>query len=198
MSRSSARNKCRVAGGWPRLAAVGICAALVYGRAAAFDLHSADATYTDGVFRVSFEAVLDAPLESIEAVLADYTLYRRLDPRIESAKSLGRQPDGTQLVRTRISACAAVFCRTVDRVERFEQQPGLLVATVVPERSDMRHGIASTRFRSLPSGTLVIYHAEFEPDFWVPGFIGRRYVVGALREAILKMFTNVEREARAR
>jgi hypothetical protein len=163
----------------------------------AFNLHSVDATYTDGVFRVSFEAVLDAPRQSIEAVLSDYTLYRRLDPRIKSAQSLGRQPDGTQLVRTRIDACAALFCRSVDRVERFAQQPGLLVATVVPERSDMRHGVASTRLKSLGSATVVIYHADFEPGFWVPGFIGRRYAVRALREATLKMFTNVEREARA-
>jgi hypothetical protein len=180
-----------------RLATVGICAVLISGRAAAFNLHSVDATYREGVFRVSFEAVLDAPRESIEAVLADYTLYKRLDPRIERAQSLGRQPDGTQLVRTRIDACAAVFCRTVERVERVAHQPGLMVATVVPERSDMRHGVASTRFQSLGSRTLVTYHAEFEPDFWVPGFIGHRYAVRELRVAILKMFTNVEREARA-
>ena len=167
------------------------------GPVAAFDLHSVDATFTDGVFRVSLEAVLDAPLDAVEAVLVDFTRYQRLDPRIKRAQSLGRQPDGTQLVRTRIDACAAVFCRTVERVERFEHQPGLMVATVVPERSDMRHGVATTRIQALGSGTLVIYHAEFEPDFWVPGFIGHRYAVRELRAAILKMFTNVEREARA-
>lgn len=146
---------------------------------------------------MSFEAVLDAPVESVEAVLSDYTRYRRLDPRIKRVQSLGRQADGTQLVRTRIDACAAVFCRTVERVERVEHRTGLLLATVVPGRSDMRHGVATTRFQSLGSATLVVYRAEFEPDFWVPGFIGHRYAVRALREAILQMFTNVERESRA-
>lgn len=147
------------------------------------------------MFRVSLEAVLDAPLAAVESVLADYTRYRLLDPRIKRAQLLRVEPDGTQLVRTRIEACAALFCRTVNRVERFNHEPGLLLATVVPERSDMRHGVAITRLLPQDSGTLVVYHAEFEPDFWVPGFIGSRYAVRALRDSIQQMFANVEREA---
>jgi hypothetical protein len=175
-----------------------ICASLVGGRAVALELHSADATYADGVFRVSFEGVLDAPVQSIEAVLFDYARYRQLDPRIKSAQSLGPQADGSQLVRTLIDACAGPFCRTVKRVERLQHEPGLLLATVVPESSDMRHGVASTRFQAMGERTLVIYHAEFEPDFWVPGPVGHYFAVRALRTSIVQMFANVEEAARAR
>jgi hypothetical protein len=164
----------------------------------ALDLHSADATYADGVFQVSFEGVLDAPAPSIEAVLFDYARYRQLDPRIKSAESLGPQPDGSQLVRTLINACAGPFCRTVKRVERVQHEPGLLLATVVPELSDMSRGVASTRFQAMGERTLVIYHAEFEPDFWVPGLVGHYFGVRALRASIVQMFGNVEHAARAR
>ena len=45
-------------------------------------------------------------------------------------------------------------------------------------------------------GTRVSYQAEFEPDFWVPGFIGRQFAGHSLRESTLELFTNVERHAR--
>lgn len=171
---------------------------LVAGRAGAMDVRAVDATYVDDVFRVRLEAVLAAPLADVEAVLADYTRYRRLDTRVLQSQSLGRQADGTQLVRTSIDACAGIFCRRVERVEQVQHSPGLLVATVVPERSDMRHGVTTTRLQSSGARTLVVYSAEFEPDFWVPAIIGHRYGTLALRESTLQMFANVEREARAR
>ncbi len=44
--------------------------------------------------------------------------------------------------------------------------------------------------------TRVQYSAEFEPDFWVPPFIGRRYALKVLRDATLRLFANVEDRAR--
>jgi len=44
--------------------------------------------------------------------------------------------------------------------------------------------------------TRVQYTAEFEPDFWVPPFIGRRYALKVLRDATLRLFANVEDRAR--
>jgi hypothetical protein len=198
MRRSSAPEAPRLAGGLRGLAALGLCLALVAGRCAALQLRGADATYADGVFRVTLEAVLDASPSGIESVLTDFRRYRSLDPRIESARLIAREADGSVLVRTRIHACAGIFCRHVDRVERVERRPGQLVATVVPGDSDMRRGVARTVWRPQGKGTLVVYEAEFEPDFWVPKFVGQGLATRALRESTLQMFRNVEREAHAR
>jgi hypothetical protein len=86
----------------------------------------------------------------------------------------------------------------VERVERVTRTPDSQVAEVIPERSDIRRGIARTRWQQQGAGTLVHYEAEFEPDFWVPGIVAQRLGVRELRESTLRMFESVEREANDR
>lgn len=164
----------------------------------AFEVRTNQATYADGVFRVVFEGVLQAKPADIEAVLLDYANYQKIDPRIRRAELVERESSTALRVRTRIDACAGFFCKTVDRVERFEHGPGELVATVIPELSDMRRGLARTTWSDGPDGTHVKYVAEFQPKFWVPGVVGHTLAVRALRESTQALFHNVEREANAR
>jgi hypothetical protein len=134
----------------------------------------------------------------VAAVLGDFANYGKLDARVRGVKLLQAQPEDAVLLRTLIHACAGVFCRTVERVERVQMNPDSLVAEVVPERSDIRRGIARTRWEPQGAGTLLRYEAEFKPDFWVPGLIAERLGVRELRESTLRMFESVEREANAR
>jgi hypothetical protein len=180
------------------LAALGLCLLSCAAPANAFEVRSNQATYADGVFRVVFDAVLRAPPDVIRDVLLDYPHYQRIDPRIRRAELVARESATSTRVRTIIVACAGFFCRTVERVERFEYQPNLLVATVIPALSDMRRGVARTRWSAEPDGTHVHYEAEFQPDFWVPSFIGHGIALRALRESTAQLFRNVEHEANAR
>jgi hypothetical protein len=150
----------------------------------------------DGVYRVVFEAVLDAPVDAVAAVLTDYAGYRALDPRIRSSEVLGRARSGATLIRTRVHVCAAFFCRDVERVERVTSGDGSLVAEVVAGRSDFQRGLTQTRWRAARGRTSISYTAEFEPDFWVPVIVGHSYAVNELRESTLKLFENVEDRAR--
>jgi hypothetical protein len=175
-----------------------LCAGLISPAAYALEVLRADAAYDKGVFRIHFEALLAAPVTGVAAVLGDYARFDKLDSRIRRVELLGSQPDGVVLMRTRIHACAGIFCRTVERVERVTRTPDSLVAEVIPEHSDIRRGVARTSWRQEPAGTVVRYEAEFEPDFWVPGFIAQRSGVKELRESTLRMFKSVEREANDR
>jgi hypothetical protein len=82
------------------------------------------------------------------------------------------------------------------RVERIAEAPDSLLATVIPGRSEVRRGVTRTSWQAQGGGTLVNYHAEFEPDFWVPAVIGRRFAGHTLRESTLELFRNVEERAR--
>jgi len=152
--------------------------------------------FHDGVYRVSFQAVLAAPPSKVAAVLQDYSAYPSLDVRVRSSERLMSEPGGAILVRTRIYACEGLFCRSVTRVERVEVGPDSLVATVIPALSQLRQGLARTTWQALDAGTRVSYEAQFEPDFWVPEFIGRLFAGDSLRRSTLELFSNVERHAR--
>jgi len=155
-----------------------------------------DATVAGGVYRVTFDALIDAPIDRVARVLQDYAGYAALDPRIRSSKVIGVAPDGASLLKTRIRACAAFFCRDVQRVERVTFDDGVLVAEALPERSDMRSSLARTELHAEGDRTRVRYEAEFTPDFWVPAVVSRGYAGRMLRESVLQLFQNVEERAR--
>lgn len=169
--------------------------------AAALPAHSLEVgvietSFEDGSYRVALQAVLDAPVDAVAAVLTDFAGYRDLDPRIRESEVLDSTGAGEVLLRTRLEICAGYFCRTIDRVERVTRGRASLTAEVVPGRSDLRRGLTLTRWRSAQARTRVVYSAEFEPDFWVPAFIGRGYSLNVLRESTLELFANVESRAR--
>ena len=166
--------------------------------ARALVVESLEASLNDGVYRVALVARVEAPVEDVAAVLTDYAAYRSLDPRIRSSSVLPSEDPTVELVQTVVRACAGLFCRNVERVERVERREGELLATVVPERSELRSGLTRTTWQADHDATSVTYQAEFVPDFWVPSVIGRRYAVRALRTSTLELFGNVEKRARER
>jgi hypothetical protein len=157
-----------------------------------------DATVAGGVYRVTFDAVIDAPIDRVAGVLVDFVGYAALDPRIRSSEVVGSATDGAPLLKTRIRACAAFFCRDIRRVERITVGDGVLVATAIPAQSDVRSSVARTEWRAEGSRTRIRYEAEFVPDFWVPALVSRRYAAPMLRESVLQLFGNVEERARER
>jgi hypothetical protein len=164
----------------------------------ALSVQSLEANLRDGVYRIVLVARVDAPVEGVAAVLTDYAAYRKLDPQILASTVLPPDDQGGELVRTVVRACAGLFCRKVERVERVERREGELIATVVPERGELKSGLTRTTWQAADDATSVTYEAEFVPDFWVPSLIGRRYAVRALKKSTLELFGNVEKRARER
>ena len=163
----------------------------------ALDVQRADTRYHDGRYELELEATVHAPADEVERVLRNYADYPTLDARVLEAKVLERTSANELLLYSRLRACFAFICRGVERVERVEERHHELVAESLPERSDVRFGLTHTQISTLgPSTTRVVYRTQIEPKFWVPRFIGRRAMLGTLRDATIELFTQVERSAR--
>jgi hypothetical protein len=178
------------------LIALLLASALFSSPARALSPVTLDVTVAGGVYRVTFDAVIDAPVERVASVLMDFVGYASLDPRIRSSEVVGAATDGAPLLKTRIRACAAFFCRDIRRVERVTVDDGVLVATALPGQSDVRSSVARTEWRAEGARTRIRYEAEFVPDFWVPTLVSRRYAGRMLRESVLELFEKVEERAR--
>jgi hypothetical protein len=164
----------------------------------ALTVEQLESRFDAGRYFITLEAVLDAAPSAVGVVLKDYEAYPALDSSIRSSDRIGVEPDGSVLLRTRIQACEGIFCRRVTRVERIAEGPDSLLATVIPGRGELLSGVTRTRWQAQGSGTRVNYQAEFEPDFWVPALIGRRFAGHMLRESTLELFRNIEERARGR
>jgi hypothetical protein len=164
--------------------------------ACAFEIEHAEAHYRDHEYRVELSIVLDASPERIESILRDYASYPALDNSILEAKVLSRPSLDAVILFTKLRGCSGLFCRTVNRVERVEQEPLGLTATVIPEQSDVISGRTHTVLQTLNGRTRVHYQTSVVPKFWVPGLIGRPLMLRTLREASLDLFRHVEARAK--
>ena len=163
----------------------------------AMDIQGTDAHYENGVYQLEMHVTIDARIDAVQAVLRNYRDYPQLDSRILEARELNRPAQAVVILYTRLRACFGPFCRNVDRVERVEERPNELLATVVPERSDIKSGSTHTQLASAGGRTIVTYNTQIVPDFWIPPVLGRRLMLRTLRDATTALFMQVEAHARA-
>lgn len=165
----------------------------------ALEVEHLQVRFHDGEYRLDMTATLAAPLTRVESVLRDYARYPQLDARILKAQvltRLGVTESGAQLeLLTRINVCFSFLCRKVERVERVEERPGELLATVIPERSDAERGSTHTQLSALGERTRVVYSTQIVPKFWVPALVGRSLMLRSLRDATVSLFEHIEQRA---
>lgn len=162
----------------------------------AYELDHAEVTENKGIFHLQFTTIIDAPAEYVRQVLTDFTHIYRLNPSIIESEVLpSQQPDETK-VRTRVLACAAVFCREVERVEIVRiLASGDLHADIVPERSEFRSGKAIWKITAMDNRSKLEYEATLEPDFFVPPVIGISVIGSSMKNEVINTFDRVERIA---
>jgi hypothetical protein len=150
-----------------------------------------------GVYTVKLVMQMQAPADYVYRVLTDYEHIYRLDPSIIDSEILPAPDDTAVRVRTRINDCIAFFCMTIDRVEDVrELEDGGLQARIVAAQSNFRSGHAEWKILASQGHTRVIYHAQMEPDFYIPPLIGSYFVKRKLRRNLLASFARIECIAR--
>jgi hypothetical protein len=161
----------------------------------ALEIERVQVRFHDGEYQLTMTAMLAAPLPKVESVLRDYAHYPGLDARILNAQVLTRLSPTQLELMTRINVCFSFLCRKVDRVERVEEQPGELLATVIPERSDAERGSTRTQLSTQGDRTRVEYSTQIVPKFWVPALFGRALMLRSLRDATVTLFEHIEQRA---
>jgi len=169
--------------------------------ARAFEVEYSKVYYADRRYHCDLVVVLAAPLDRVQAVLRDYERYPQLDSRILRARVLERPAPDVVILGTTLRACFGPFCRNVDRVERVAELTHALVAITDPARSDVSFGETHTRLAPTADvdadrgATRVSYSTSIAPGFWLPAFVGRRWMLRTLQGTTLQLFMNVEKEA---
>ncbi|WP_019623623.1 SRPBCC family protein [Thioalkalivibrio thiocyanoxidans] len=153
---------------------------------------------TDGdryELRVTF--LVEAPPDVLWSYLTDYDALSRYSESIRESRLVSRSDDEIEVTSV-VHSCVFVFCRTIRRHERVtEYYPERIDAEVDPENSNVRAG--STRWELQPEagGTRLTIQMHVEPDFWVPGFIGKTRIQRATLRETTELLRYIERDYRA-
>jgi hypothetical protein len=149
------------------------------------------------IYEIRVEMVVNAPAESIRAILTDYANLDRLNASITSSRIIDSESDEAVRVLTRIENCILFFCKKLQKVEDvIEDEQGRILVNMVPDSSSFRSGHATWEFRGSGNTTHVIHHARLEPDLWIPPWMGTAILKSALRRELVESFETLDCLAR--
>jgi hypothetical protein len=153
--------------------------------AVAGTIQQLETAHDDGRYTVSFEVVLDAPRDKVWRIMTDYEQLPRVSKIITASRVLERRDADRHRVSVTLEACVLIFCKSVHRTVDIEAWPQTDIrVSEVPEQSDFRHGAEHWRVAAEGAQTRLRYHAEVEPDFFIPPLIGPPVVKYFLRREI--------------
>ncbi|MEN8764064.1 MAG: SRPBCC family protein [Thiogranum sp.] len=151
------------------------------------------------LYEIRVEMEVDAPAESVRAILTDYDNLGRLNTSITTSKVIGTEQDGAVRVMTRMENCILFFCTEVQKVEDVtEDAQGRILVVIVPGSSSFRSGHATWEIQGTGNRSRVIHHAKLEPDLWLPPWMGSAILKSTLRREILESFESLDCLARER
>ncbi len=154
--------------------------------AAGYELRKIEVAHDHGRYSVHMRVTLDAKAADVFAVLSEVKLLPRINPAVRRIHSQPSSAPNSLRVFSEIRLCIAYFCRLIKQVQdmSFEKalDGGVVHARVLPELSDLRHGVAIWRVAQCDAKTCLRFDASLEPDFWVPPLIGPWLIQRKLRE----------------
>jgi uncharacterized protein YndB with AHSA1/START domain len=171
---------------------------LVAGPAASAEVRSFEMGDEGPRVWLKMTVALDAPPAAVYAVITDYDRLQDLHQHVVESRLVRRLDAHVADVYTKVRGCvAAIFCRSVARVERLtERPPEELRAEVLPEKSDFAYGVVSWRLLPEAGGTRVEYETEVEPEFWVPKLFGHQLLLSFMKRTTTEMIARIENQAR--
>ena len=148
----------------------------------AADLREVTVELEDDHYFLTSEAWLNATQEDLYRVLTNYDLFVHISSGFVETRNIEPSASGEPRFYTRMQGCVLVFCKSFERYGHLVLTPlSEIIAIGDPEESDFDYSRERWNLIRDGEGTLLIYHFEMDPSFWVPPVIGPYYIKRTLR-----------------
>ncbi len=157
-----------------RLAALSILAAvLLAGTATAAELRDINVEHSRGQYTVNSVVWFDASVEQVFEVFRQWDLSTKFSSAIVESRDVEADEFGRPQYYVRHEGCLLFFCKSFVRQGYVELEVNeTLRAIANPDISDFRLSNETWTFVAEEGGTIVAYHLQVEPKFWIPPGIG--------------------------
>jgi hypothetical protein len=147
-------------------------------------------SYDAGVYTLSIEALIVAPVDMVYHLITDYDHLQDINPAIRESRILHTDSPEKYRIRVVTRVCVLFYCRDVTQSQDMVQSPGyVLEANILPQDSDFHRGRAQWRLTAEDDVTVMRFHAELVPAFFMPPLIGpwliRREMVNQITEIVM-------------
>jgi len=146
-----------------------------------------------GRYSVFFDALLDAPHESIYAIIADPARWPQLSKIVTASEVVGELPGDRRKVSVTFQDCILIFCQTIHKHEALRTSPnGNINTLAIPEQSDFSYAHEHWQISAEDQHTRILYRAEMTPSFYVPPLVGAYILKAKIRSLLLQVTANLE------
>ena len=146
---------------------------LASGVATAAEMRSIDVRFEDGFYTLQSTAWFDAGLESTYEVFGTWDMSPEFSGAVVEARDIEPGADGRSGFFVLNRGCILFFCKSLKREGWVERERYTVLRAVAdPERSDFEVCDETWTFVEADGGTIVNYHLNMRPGFWVPPGIG--------------------------
>jgi len=163
----------------------------------AADIRTLEVLEHQGNYNVRFDALLDAPHETIYAIAADPARWPQLSHIVTASEVVGELPGGRRKVKVTFHYCILIFCQTIHKYEALQTSPdGNIDTMAISEQSDFSYAHEHWQIFAEGQGTRILYRADITPSFYVPPLVGAYILKAKIRSLLLHVTANLERLAK--
>jgi hypothetical protein len=139
----------------------------------AAEMLSVDVDYDKGVYSMQSEVWFDASVEQVFEVFRHWDYSVEFSSTIVESRDIADDELGRPQFYVKNRVCIVFFCQSFERRGYVElEQDTLLKAFTDPDVSDFHMSDERWDFTTRNGGTVVAYHLEMKPKFWIPPGIG--------------------------
>jgi hypothetical protein len=150
-------------------------------------------SYQEGVYTLSIEATIDAPVAMVYRLITDYDHLHDINPAIRESRILRTDSPVKHRIRSVTRVCVLFYCRDVTQIQDMVQgSDHTIEAVIVPKGSDFRRGRAHWGLTGVDDATVMRFSAELVPDFYMPELIGTWLIRRQMVEQITEIVTIIE------
>jgi hypothetical protein len=150
-----------------------------------------------GRYTVSFEALVNVPVDRALHLMLTPDLWPQLTPIITDAKVLARDTSGPRRVQVTFHDCVLIFCKTLRKTEDVTiGSDGRIESLAIPAESDFSYASEDWQIVAEDGGTRIRYRSEMVPGFFVPPLIGPYILKSRMRAQLIQTATNLEKLSR--
>lgn len=150
-----------------------LAAVLLAGTATAAELRDIKVEHSSGQYTVNSVVWFDASVEQVFEVFRQWDLSTKFSSAIVESRDVAADELGRPQYYVRNEGCLLFFCKSFVRQGYVELEVNeTLRAIANPDTSDFSLSNETWTFVAEEGGTVVAYHLQMEPKFWVPPGIG--------------------------
>lgn len=145
-------------------------------------------------YLITFEAEVDASIDAVKGVIYDFEGASKLTPAVKSTE-VYRFDETTARVTAILRPCLFIFCKTMEKLTIVNLEEERIHLMGIEDAGSFRYSDESIKFAEAGAGTKLKYKGDISPKFFMPSWVGVRFIRGSVRKYLGGLLANIETKA---